>query len=361
MLISNFRIGVFTVPTQTQLESDGTLEWKSTTMVLIELEASGKWSLGYTYGSSAIATVAQTLLKDVVVGESVFDISRIWNKMNRAVRNDGKTGLSAMAIAAIDIALWDLKAKILEVPLVKLLGVFRDKVEAYGSGGFTSYTDEQMQKEINHWLEKGLKKFKIKVGRDKESDINRVQFVRKLIGQSASLMVDANEAYDSVQALQMAQIYSEQNVCWFEQPIHSENLIGMREIKKKFPIGMALTSGEYIYTAEKTLSILNNRSVDIVQLDVTRNKGITGFLQSTTLCQAYDIPVSTHCAPALHIALGCSLPGIIHLENFFDHDRIEDLFFDGVPPIHNGFFHPDLSKPGLGLKIKTSNIERYKS
>ncbi|MGZ3773378.1 MAG: enolase C-terminal domain-like protein [Pseudobdellovibrionaceae bacterium] len=358
--ISDFRVSVYSVPTKTPRESDGTLEWNSTTMVLVELKAQDRWGLGYTYGHPATATLAQSLLKSLVVGEDVYDISRIWQKMKKAIRNEGHYGISAMAIAAVDIALWDLKAKVLGVSLVKLIGVLRDKVELYGSGGFTSYSEEQLQQQLITWQKKGLKKFKIKVGANPDTDASRVQFVRKVIGPNAGLMVDANEAYRPIQALCMAYKFSEQNVIWFEQPISCEDLEGMKELKDRFPVGMALTSGEYIYNSARTLYYLNSRCVDVLQLDVTRCQGISGLLESAALCDIYNVPISTHCAPALHSAFGCAVRGLIHIESFFDHERIENEFFEGIYEIQNGCIYPDFSAVGHGLKLKANNIERYK-
>lgn len=329
-------------------------------MILIELTAGGVSSLGYTYGHAAIASVAKTLLEAHVIGQNPLDVSAIWAKLNRAIRNDGKTGLAAMAIAAIDIALWDLKAKLLNISLAELFGMCRQKVEVYGSGGFTSYSAQEMAVQMRPWSDQGLRHFKMKVGRNPADDPARVAFVRECIGREATLMVDANEAYDIPTALLMAQHFEKQKVTWFEQPINSQDLPGMKELKEKLPAGMALTDGEYIYNIEHVLRLIQFRCADVIQLDVTRCQGMTGFLKAAALCEAANIPVSSHCAPSLHVALGCALPHMLHLEYFYDHVRIEEEFFEGVLPAQNGFLEPDLSRPGLGLKLKSHHAERFR-
>lgn len=360
--VSNFRLNVFKVPTQRKLESDGTLEWESTTLVLVELNCLDKWGIGYTYGHSSVATVASTLLKKYVAEKEVFNIAAITETMGSALRNNGKTGISAMAISAIDIALWDLKAKLLNVSLSDLLGRCRERIEAYGSGGFTSYSRHEMQDEMLHWKQQGFRKFKMKVGRNPSEDLDRVQFVREIIGSKNSLMVDANEAFNPVMALAFAQDFARFDVNWFEQPISSTDHQGMKEIRQRFPPGMALASGEYIYSLNQGLKILQHRTADVLQLDVTRCLGITGFLKLAALAEAYDIPVSSHCAPTLHTCLGCAIPGFIHAEYFSDHARIEEEFFEGILPAKNGYLEPNLSRPGLGIEVNPSNrLEKYES
>jgi len=358
--LADFKISVFTVPTQADVESDGTLEWSSTTMILVELKAGNQWGLGYTYGNAGIAPCAHSLIENNVLGQNALDISFIWSRLNRAIRNDGKSGLAAMAVSAIDVALWDLKAKILNISLADLLGCFRHKIEVYGSGGFTSATYPELEQQMRDWKNQGLRRFKMKVGTHPNEDPSRVAFVRECVGPQADLMVDANEAYDATTALMLAQSFAKQEVSWFEQPLRSQDIHGMTELRTKLPLGMVLADGEYIYDSSQTLNILQNRSADVVQLDVTRCQGITGFLKSAALCEAFNIPISTHCAPSLHVALGSALPGLLHLEYFFDHVRIEQEFFDGVMPAKNGFLTADLSRPGMGMIFKEKDAERFR-
>lgn len=329
-------------------------------MILVELKAGDIWSLGYTYGHAAIASLAKTLITSHVIGKNPLEIPLIWAELHRVIRNDGKAGIAAMAVAAIDISLWDLKAKLMNVSVAELLGSVRRKIDVYGSGGFTSYNEKELETQMRTWVDLGVRHFKMKIGRQPNEDPARVAFVRECIGPVASLMVDANEAYDIPTALKRAEDFDKQRVSWFEQPINSQDLAGMCEIKKRFPPGMALADGEYIYDLPHVLNLIRARSADVIQLDVTRCQGITGFLKAAAVCEAAALPISSHCAPSLHVALGCALSGIMHLEYFFDHVRIEEELFDGVLPAKEGALEPDLSRLGLGLKLNIQKAERFR-
>ena len=148
--VEKLHVAVYTVPA-TAPESDGTLTWSATTVVAVELTAGGKTGLGFSYATGACARLINDVLADVVVGRDVMDVSRSWSDMVRAIRNFGRPGVASMAIAAVDIALWDLKAKVMELPLVKVLGQVQDDVAVYGSGGFTSLTYDQLADQLGGW------------------------------------------------------------------------------------------------------------------------------------------------------------------------------------------------------------------
>jgi L-alanine-DL-glutamate epimerase-like enolase superfamily enzyme len=358
-VITNFNVQSFTIPTERPLESDGTLEWTSTTLILVQLEADGVTGMGYTYGSRGLTSFAEQLLSKHVTGQNSLSINSIWENLRRAVRNDGHQGLSSMAISAIDNALWDLRARLFKLPLVDLLGHAREKVEIYGSGGFTSMTLPELKDQMSGWQKQGIKKFKMKVGTHPEQDSSRVHFVRECIGPNAALMVDANEAYDAGTALRLSQEFAKEDVSWFEQPLRDTNIEGLSELRRRLPAGMSLSTGEYIYDSTQALQFLRAKSADVIQLDVTRCGGVTGFLKAAALCEAFNVPISTHCAPSLHVALGCSIPTLKHLEFFSDHARIETMLFDGVRPVEDGYLQPDLNRHGFGLTLKNQDFKRW--
>jgi L-alanine-DL-glutamate epimerase-like enolase superfamily enzyme len=266
-----------------------------------------------------------------------------------------------MAVSAIDIALWDLKAKCLDVSLSEFLGQAKAKIEVYGSGGFTNYTDDQMKTQLTNWAKLGIKKFKVKVGRDPDRDRYRVKNAREVIGEKAELFVDANGAYDFQTALLLSEDFAKSRVTWFEQPIDPFDLDGMKELKRRLPPGMNLATGEYIYDLSDLQYAIENQAQDFIQLDATRCKGFSGFIKGADACEMHRIPISSHCAPTLHVALGCAFTHFKHIEYFYDHARIENLFFEGVPEVRNGFLSPDLSRPGHGLVLKTKEMEKYKA
>ena len=264
-----------------------------------------------------------------------------------------------MAISAVDNALWDLKSRILDLPLVKLLGCVRDAVPIYGSGGFTSYSIDQLQSQLSGWAQSGISMVKMKVGTHPKDDAARVDAARQAIGYDAQLFVDANGAYTRTQALSLAAHFANSNVSWFEEPVSSDDLEGLHFIRDRAPAGMDIAAGEYGYDAWYFRNMLQAGAVDVLQADATRCGGITGFLNAATLCMAHCLPLSAHTAPSIHAHVCCAVPVVRHLEYFHDHVRIENMFFDGTLQPANGQLHPDLTRPGLGLELRRADIQRY--
>jgi L-alanine-DL-glutamate epimerase-like enolase superfamily enzyme len=264
-----------------------------------------------------------------------------------------------MAISAIDCALWDLKARLLELPLVILLGQVRSGAPVYGSGGFTSYSDQQLATQLAGWVDEGIPRVKMKIGRDAKRDVQRVAVARDAIGPSAELFVDANGAYSRKQAIVQSEVCAKHNVTWFEEPVSSDDLEGLRLIRDRAPAGMDIAAGEYGYDIFYFRRMLAAGAVDVQQADVTRCGGVTGLLQVAALCEAFNLPLSGHTAPALHTHVACAIPHLRNLEYFHDHVRIERMFFDGFPQLVHGELRPDLSRPGTGLVLKCADAERY--
>jgi L-alanine-DL-glutamate epimerase-like enolase superfamily enzyme len=288
-----------------------------------------------------------------------MDVPAAWDAMVHAVRNIGRPGLVASAVAAVDVALWDLKARLLDVSLATLLGRARESVAAYGSGGFTSYTIEQLQAQLGGWVREGMDSVKMKVGSEPERDVERVRAAREAIGPSAALYVDANGAYTRKQALAFAEMFAELGVTWFEEPVVASDLDGLRVMRDRAPAGMDIAAGEYGYTLTDFRLMLEAAAGDVLQADATRCEGITGFLRAAALCDARSLPFSAHTAPSLHAHLCCAVPPARNVEYFHDHVRIEHLFFDGALTAINGRLRPDASRPGLGLELKRSDAAPY--
>jgi len=356
--ITKVDVAVFTIPTDLP-ESDGTYEWNSTTMVLVHAYAGGDVGLGYTYADESTAVLIHEKLAAVLKGREAMDVTGAWMKMVHSIRNLGRPGIASMAISAVDTALWDLKAKLLGVPLVKLFGQAREEVAIYGSGGFTSYTNQQLAKQLSGWVQQGLARVKMKIGRDASADRERVCAARQAIGEDVELFVDANGAYSRKQALQQADIFSEYGVRWFEEPVSSDDLEGLRLIRDRAPAGMDIAAGEYGYDETYFRRMLGTGAVDVLQADATRCAGFHGFLQASALAYAHHLPLSAHCAPALHVHMGCAALPMRHLEYFHDHVRIENMLLDGVPQPVNGALCPDLSRPGLGIEFKRADAEQF--
>jgi L-alanine-DL-glutamate epimerase-like enolase superfamily enzyme len=340
-------------------EADGTLTWRHTTIVIAEASAADVTGLGYTYAAVEAAELINDTLAEVVVGEDAFATPKSWEAMVRSVRNVGWRGIGATAISAVDVALWDLKARLLDRPLVQLLGATRSAVPIYGSGGFTSYSPQRLSEQLAAWVtQDGCQWVKMKVGSEPVQDLQRVRAARSAIG-AAGLFVDANGAYSRKQALRFAEQFAELDVSWFEEPVSSDDLNGLRLLRDRAPPAMEIAAGEYGYEPFYFRRMLQAGAVDVLQADATRCCGITGFLRAAAIADAYMVPLSSHTAPALHLHVCCAAPRLRHIEWFHDHVRIERTLFDGAPVPKQGLIRPDLSRAGLGLELRGADAERF--
>jgi L-alanine-DL-glutamate epimerase-like enolase superfamily enzyme len=355
--ITQVRADAFRFPTDAP-EADGTIAWDATTMVLVEIEAGGQRGLGYSYAGAAAIEVVHDVLAKVIVGQDPAAIPQLWTAMARAVRNIGWRGMAACAISAVDVALWDLKARLLNVPLASLLGLERERVPIYGSGGFTSYPNDRLREQLAGWVEReGCRFVKMKIGSNPDHDLKRVAAARDATG-AAALFVDANGAYSRKQAQFFAQRFDELDVSWFEEPVSSDDLDGLRFLRDHAPAPMEIAAGEYGYEPFYFRRMLEAGAVDVLQADATRCGGYTGFLRAAALADAFGIPLSSHCAPALHLPVCCAAPRLRHMEWFHDHARIERLVFDGAPVPKDGVIAPALDRPGHGLVFRQRDAER---
>jgi L-alanine-DL-glutamate epimerase-like enolase superfamily enzyme len=328
-------------------------------MVLVEVAAGNDVGIGYSYADTATAELIHKTLNHVVIGANAMDVSASWQKMVYTIRNLGRPGICSMAISAVDTALWDLKAKLLGLPLCKLFGQVRESVAVYGSGGFTNYSQAQMQSQLEDWMSQGITRMKIKIGTHPQEDPARVRHVRDIICSDAELFVDANGALSAKSALRYANIFAESNVTWFEEPVSSDDLRGLAFIRQRAPAGMDIAAGEYGYDIDYFRRMLEAQAVDVLQADATRCAGFTGFLQADALALARHTPLSAHCAPALHMHACAAAHQLRHIEYFHDHARIERMLFDGIGSVKNGSLTPDLSRPGIGLELKAADAARY--
>jgi L-alanine-DL-glutamate epimerase-like enolase superfamily enzyme len=349
----------YRIPTD-RPEADGTFAWNSTTLIVVTVEAGDQSGVGYTYADASAASLANTVLAATLRHRSSFDIPACWDAMQRAVRNIGRSGIAACAISAVDTALWDLKARCFDIPLVRLLGAARTEVPVYGSGGFTTYTDEQLREQLSGWVERnGCRAVKMKIGSEPERDPHRALVAKAAIGGHCELFVDANGAFSVKQALRFTGRCPDADIRWFEEPVSSDDTAGLGRLRDLLPGAIDVAAGEYIYTLDDARALLSARAVDVLQADVTRCGGITGMMRISALCEAQHLDLSGHCAPSLHRHVACALPRLRHLEWFHDHVRIEQMLFDGAPVAANGVIRPDPIKPGHGLTFKTRDADRF--
>ncbi len=358
--VETVEVAAYEIPTDTDHESDGTLVWDSTTVVVVHVSAGGETGLGYTYEHQAAGTLVDTELAEVVRGASALQISSRWLDMYRAVRNIGRPGLASRAISAVDIALWDLKARLLDVPVVHLVDQAHDGVPIYGSGGFTNYTVGQLCDQLTDWVEQDIPRVKMKVGRHAQADPDRVAAARDAVGDDVALFVDANGAYTRKQALDRSQAFADRGVTWHEEPVSSDDLEGLRLLRDRGPAGMDVTAGEYGDHLQYFRDMLRFGAVDCLQADVTRCGGYTAFLDVAALCREHTIDLSAHCAPQVSAHVCTGVQHLRHLEYFHDHVRVDQRLFDGLLEPEDGMLRPDRSTVGHGLTLRESDAEPYR-
>ncbi|HEU0169517.1 MAG TPA: enolase C-terminal domain-like protein [Chloroflexota bacterium] len=360
-VIERLEVSAYVIPTS-QPEADGTIAWDSTTVVIVEAVADGCRGLGLSYASKAAAVLVQEKLESTVTGKPVENVRDCWQAMVNSVRNMGRPGVAATAISAVDIALWDLKARLHELPLYQLLGPRREHVPIYGSGGFTTYSERELIEQLGGWVQQGIPRVKMKIGKDwgacLAEDVARAKAVRHAIGAGPELFVDANGAYSAKQALWVARELAGEGVTYFEEPVSSDRLDQLALIRQSAPMDVA--AGEYGYDPWYYRAMLGAQAVDVVQCDVTRCLGITGWLQAADVAYSFGIPFSAHCAPTATTHAACAAPQISHLEYFWDHSRIDGLIFDGAPQPEGGCLRPDSSRPGMGVELKRKEAEQWR-
>jgi L-alanine-DL-glutamate epimerase-like enolase superfamily enzyme len=345
----------YRIPTDTP-EADGTITWTSTTMVVVRAHAGGRIGTGWTYGAAACRDLIADNLAGVVTGRDAFDVPGANDAMGRAARNIGRLGVAACAISAVDVALWDLKARLLDLRLARLLGRARDTVPIYGSGGFTSYDDDQLSTQFGRWVHgQGIPRVKMKIaeswGGRVDRDLARIARAREVIGPDAELYVDANGGYTRKQAIRVAGAAADCDVRWFEEPVSSEDLAGLHEVRQHVTADVA--AGEYGYDLSYFARMVQAGAVDCLQADLSRCGGITEWQRVAAVAAANNLQISGHCAPHLHLDVAAATANLRHLEWFHDHVRIAGMLFDGVAqPEDGGVLVPDLSRCGHGLELR---------
>ncbi len=355
---SRLRVSVFQVATSSP-ESDGTLEWDKTVMVTAEITREGQTGFGYTYADVATAHFIEEHLAGIILAADPQAVESNFASMERAVRNVGRDGVAATAIAALDMAGWDLKAKLNGQSFIDLIGPRRTSIDAYGSGGFTSYTPEELHRQLAGWAEQGFTRVKMKIGAD-SSTVDRVRLAREAIGPRVELFVDANGAYAPKEALGLADRFAAAGlgVVWFEEPVSSDDLEGLAFVRHRAPHAMSIAAGEYGYRARTFERMLAAGAVDVLQADATRC-GITGFLTAAASCEARGVPLSAHCAPTVHGHIACVAPRVVHVEYFHDHACLEPQLLEGALVASDGVLRPDPSRSGFGLSLRRADAERY--
>jgi L-alanine-DL-glutamate epimerase-like enolase superfamily enzyme len=333
-------------------------------MVTTQVTCGDTTGLGWTYAAAAAKTVIDSTLAHVVCGHDPMNVAALNDAMARACRNQGRPGVVACAISAVDIAMWDLKARLLGVSLVDLFGRGVAPVPIYGSGGFTTYPDATTRAQLERWVsEWEIPRVKIKIGeswgRNPGRDLHRVGLTRATVGNDVEVYVDANGGYSRKQAIRMGrEMVDRHGVSWFEEPVSSDDLIGLRQVRDQ--CGADVAAGEYGYTPAYFAQMLDSCAVDCLQADATRCGGYTGWLLAAHLAESHQMQISAHCAPNLHAPVAGAVANLRHVEYFHDHHEIETRLFDGVLSPRGGGLAAPSDVVGHGLVLRNADAARYR-
>lgn len=358
------KIETFYIPVKPDQDvSDST--WKLETMgyVVVRITTEdGITGFGYTYdvAGEAVRELITKTMSRVVVGRNPFETEAIWTDVMNLMRGVGRKGLVLCALSIIDIALWDIKGKAMDMPLYRLLGGNRTSVPVYASGGWTSYSEHELLEEVDRFKDLGYTKIKMKVGVDfgqsPKTDIRRIRAVRNHLGDDIDLMIDANNAWDASTAIKVAYALSDCNLFFFEEPVIADDIPGLATVKSKITIPVA--TGEQEYTKYGARDLILGGAVDILQMDVTKCGGITEWLKIAAIAQAWNIPFAPHAMHYAHMHLVAAAPNGLMLENLFMHQKVNDLLLVDPPVPKNGYLKiPD--KPGCGIDINEEHLRTY--
>lgn len=306
-----------------------------------------------------IARCIETCHAPLLVGENASDINRLWHKIahNPALQWVGRAGITTLAHAAIDVALWDLKAKAAQQPLWKLLGgQVRDKVRAYNTDiGWLSIADDKLVEGAKRAVAQGFTGIKIKVGSTVGRDLRRLVAVRQAIGPDVTLAIDGNGKWDLPTCLRFCRAAQDFDVFWFEEPLWHDDVKGHAQLARATPIPVAL--GEQLYTPDAFSEFLNQQAIHWVQPDVTRMAGLTDVMRVCETAHAFRLPVAPHAGDMsqVHVHLSYAHPACEVLEYI---PWIKDCFTDPAEVVDGYFRLPRL--PGAGTSPTAAAWGQYR-
>ena len=309
----------------------------------------GHSGIGFSYSKRAGGPAQYAHAKEVaegIIGEDPNDIGKIYTKLLWAGASVGRSGVATQALAAIDIALYDLKAKRAGLPLAKLLGSYRDSVQTYNtSGGFLNASLDEVKARATQSVEEGIGGIKIKVGLpDTTEDLRRVAGIREHIGWDVPLMVDANQQWDRATALRMGRQLEEFNLIWIEEPLDAYDFEGHAHLANVLDTPIA--TGEMLASVAEHKGLINANGCDIIQPDAPRVGGITQFLRLAALADERGLGLAPHFAMEIHLHLAAAYPREPWVEHF---DWLDPLFNERLETKNGRMLVPD--RPGLGVTL----------
>ncbi|AUI50342.1 L-talarate/galactarate dehydratase [Arthrobacter crystallopoietes] len=353
--IRHVKLSTLTLPLQTPISDAKVLTGRQkpmTEIVFLFAEITtqdGHHGIGFSYSKRAGGPAQYAHAKEVadnLIGEDPNDIGRVYQKLLWAGASVGRSGVATQAIAALDIALYDLKAKRANLPLAKLLGAYRDSVQTYNtSGGFLQAPIEEVKERASASLAAGIGGIKIKVGQpDTKLDLARVTAVREHLGDDVPLMVDANQQWDRPTAMRFGRVLEQFNLVWIEEPLDAYDAEGHAQLANALDTSIA--TGEMLSSVTEHISLINNRSVDIIQPDAPRIGGITPFLRLAALADQAGLQLAPHFAMEIHLHLAAAYPREPWVEHF---EWLNPLFNERLETRDGRMIVPN--RPGLGFTL----------
>lgn len=331
-------------------------------LVVADVEAdNGLVGTGFSYtvgvGGKAIQTFLDWYICPTLIGQEIAPRVN-WQQMWTEAHDAGGGGLTTMAIAAVDIAIWDLVAKAQRRPLVQVLGQFRPAIPAYGSGVNLNLTLPQLEDQVRRWIDRGYPAVKIKVGKpDLAEDVERLAAVRRLLGPDRRLMIDANQGWDVTSAVRAIKAFAPFNPYWVEEPLLSDDIQGHSRLRRLVEVPIAI--GENVYTRYQFNEYLRLGACDFVQADVVRVGGITPWLDIAALAQTWNVPMAPHFMLEISGQLLCCIPNAVILEDV-EGGSFRDLGVLAVDVgVKNGQFVPP-STPGHGIVFDRDVLARHR-
>lgn len=289
-----------------------------------------------------------------IVGTYVNEAGRLFAQTNNDNEYFGQEGINRWAQAQFNIALWDAHCKILGAPIWKVLGTYKTEIPIYGSGGWISYTIDELKDEVTDYVNRGFKAVKIKVGKpDWKEDLERLRLVRESVGKNVEIMMDANQGMSLPNAMSLSRAAREIGITWFEEPINHSNFRGFESLKNK--TGISLAMGEREFSTLPLRELIERSAIDIWQPDILRIGGVEAWRESAALAGAFDIPVLPHYYKDYDIPLLCTIPNGVGAESF---DWIDPLI-DYPLQIRNGMVTPH-NRPGWGFSFKDECLTEIK-
>ncbi|MFA6507536.1 MAG: mandelate racemase/muconate lactonizing enzyme family protein [Treponemataceae bacterium] len=323
---------------------------KDVALLFAQIETEmGLSGLGFTYTLRTGAPAQFAHAKEVapiLIGEDPNDIAKLWGKLVWAGASVGRGGLATQAIAALDTALWDLKAKRAGLPLSKLLGSYRDSVRCYNtSGGYLQASIEEILDKSSESLKRGIGGVKIKVGQPDEAlDLKRVEAVRKHLGDKVPLMVDVNQQWSRTTALRMGRILEQYKLEWIEEPLDAYDVEGHAELSARLdtPVG----TGEMLTSVKEVAEYVQTGAVDVIMHDAPRVGGITPFLKVAAMAESRGMIMAPHFVMEIHIHLAAAYAHETWVEHF---EWLESAFNERIEIQGGRMIVP--TRPGLGFTL----------